>query len=222
MASEHAQKARDITSNVRSTIRLPPTPQNNQERQNQNTSTQNTRTTVSTISSYNIVQSILLCCVAHAQMKRRQSHWIAVSLLLATSMLRLHCTFCLSLPRGTRAPIARTTTRLSLSQTTCHAENHTTYPQETTQDWRNHPDLNPLLTFQTWKVPSKHVQSVLQSPLLVQPPSVETTKRIRLVRPYNDTHQLVLRRQLVQEDHVEESLPQELLVSLNVTEWPRL
>lgn len=66
-------------------------------------------------------------------------------------------------------------------------------------DWKNHAALNPTLEFSTFLVPSQHVQSVLRDPR-VQPFLAGTTttfegrSKIRLVQSYNDTHQLILKR----------------------------
>jgi tRNA (guanine37-N1)-methyltransferase len=62
------------------------------------------------------------------------------------------------------------------------------------EDWRLHQNIKKTLLFPTWVVPSASCQAILKSPEL-KPylGHVENVyPRIRLIRSYNETHQLVL------------------------------
>jgi tRNA (guanine37-N1)-methyltransferase len=85
-----------------------------------------------------------------------------------------------------------------------------------TDDWRSHPDLNIRLDFDTWVVPSRHVQTVLQSKNLLPDETLDLRKKIRLVQPYNATHQLVLRKHDCNNDQNVAAL----LHSLQIQEGP--
>jgi len=91
-----------------------------------------------------------------------------------------------------------------------------------TTDWKDHPDLNPVLYFPTYCVPSKHVQSVLREPRF-QPLLASTTQfsgrqKIRLVQSFNNTHQLVL----LNSEHAlnDKDSVADLLKSLEITNGP--
>lgn len=87
-----------------------------------------------------------------------------------------------------------------------------------TSQWREHPNVKKTIDFPTWVVPSAKCQDVLRSKILKDHlGTVDCVHpRIRLVRSYSDTHQLILCKP---ELNSSEDLPEEareLLLSLDV------
>jgi tRNA (guanine37-N1)-methyltransferase len=98
--------------------------------------------------------------------------------VLNTAMLKSASSFLFSSARGKRP------TRAFFLSTSV----------EVPDDWRQHPALNYIAEFPTWITPNEHCQTVLSArllqPYLARIP--ELSQRIRVVRGYNESHQLIL------------------------------
>jgi hypothetical protein len=98
--------------------------------------------------------------------------------VLYTAMLKSASSFLFSSARGKRP------TRAFFLSTSV----------EVPDDWKQHPALNYVAEFPTWITPNEHCQTVLSArllqPYLARIP--ELSQRIRVVRGYNESHQLIL------------------------------